>query len=279
MQNPATVASGFGLRKNHINDFLNKKIEVDLFEVIAENYIIHEGNDYENLIQISQKYPLHLHGVSLNIGSYDPLNLQHLEFIKKTLQDTQAFLFSDHLCWNTSKGRNTFELMPLPHTQEAITHASDRIKQVQDFLGRNFALENISTYFRYQSDELSEFEFLAEIVEKTGVQILLDINNAHINAFNHNFNIETEIKKLNPNSVVAYHLAGHEDFKTFKFDSHSTQVPPEVWNLFEYCIQYFGTQPTIIERDENIPEASELEIEAQIAKKILLKHGSIHAAK
>ncbi|MFZ3229424.1 MAG: DUF692 domain-containing protein [Pseudobdellovibrio sp.] len=265
------VITGFGLRSNHLEDFLENKVTVDLFEVIGENYTITQGKELEQLVLISQNYQFHLHGVSGNIAGFDSLDRKHYLDFKKLADQTKPFLVSDHLCWNKSANKNTFELMPFPHTYEMVGHLAKRINEAQDILEYPLVLENVSSYFRFEVDEMTEIQFLYELRNRTNIQYLLDVNNLYVNSMNHKFEAETIFSSLDSNAVAGYHLAGHADFGTFLFDSHGTNIISEVWNLYKKSISYFGCQPTIIERDENIPGSSELAMEAKIAKEIMSK--------
>lgn len=262
---------GFGLRPNHLSDFLIGSVDVGLFEVIADNYVNIDSADYDNLKSISKKYNLHLHSVSSDVAGFDKLRYNHFEKLRIMAGQTAAFLVSDHLCWNFANGKNTFELMPFPFNREMIFHITDRHKAIEDALGQAFALENISTYFRFKDDEMSEVDFLCELREKSAVKYVLDVNNMFINGFNHSFNPLELISKLDKDAVAAYHLAGHSDISNFKFDGHDSAIRPEVFKLYEEYVKYFGPRPTIIERDENIPGANELTAEAKAALAVMKK--------
>ena len=262
---------GFGLRPNHISDFLNGSVDVGLFEVIADNYMNSYSVDYDNLKSISKKYNLHLHSVSSDVAGFDKLRFGHFQELRRMANETSAFLVSDHLCWNFSNKKNTFELMPFPFRREMIVHITERHKAIEDVLGREFALENISTYFRFKDDEMSEIDFLSELREKSSLRYVLDVNNMFINGFNHSFNPLELISRLDKDAVAAYHLAGHSDVSNFKFDGHDSAIRPEVFKLYEEYVKYFGPRPTIVERDENIPGSIELTAEAHAAMAVMKK--------
>jgi len=248
---------GLSLRTTNEDSIFSKEVEINLIEVISENYFYSKGVDRERLIDLSKDYQFHLHGVSLNIAGMDDLDKKTIQELKSLHTDTKASFVSDHLCWTRHKQKSSFDLLPFPHTRKMIQHLKDRIHQVQDTLGLNFLLENISTYFRFNIDEMDEVDFLLELHESTGVKYLLDINNLYVNQFNHGIDPIRLIDSLPTSAVEFYHIAGYSDQGDFYFDAHDSNVPQAVWDLYSHAIQKLGLHPTIIERDENIPSIQE----------------------
>ena len=264
MAEPAATALGFGLglRPQHYPAILGGVPElagaIDWFEVISENYMVEGGRPLAKLMAVRARYPMVMHGVSLSIGSTDPLNMDYLARLKALAARLEPAIISDHLCWTGVAGLNMHDLLPLPLTEEALAHVAVRVDQVQSFLGRAIALENASTYVTFAEDAMPEWEFLREIARRTGCRLLLDVNNVHVNAFNHDFRATDYIDAI-PREAVAYiHLAGHEDNRTYLIDTHDHPVVEDVWQLYAYAIQRLGPVATMIERDDKIPPLEEL---------------------
>jgi uncharacterized protein (UPF0276 family) len=207
-----------------------------------------------------------MHGVSLSIGSIDPLNRKYLHDLRTLARQIEPAWISDHLCWTGVGGRNLHDLMPLPHTEEAVAHTARRIREVQDFLGRRILVENVSSYLTYAHSRLTEWEFLAAIADEADCGILLDINNIFVNAFNHRFDARRYIDAIPPKRVIQVHLAGHADHGTYLLDTHDHPVRPEVWELYEYAVRRLGAVSTLIEWDDNIPEFAVLAATAAEAR-------------
>jgi len=209
-----------------------------------------------------------MHGVSLSIGSTDPLNMDYLKALKQLVNDVQPQWISDHICWTSIHGVNSHDLLPLPYTEETVKHVAQRIKTVQDFLGRRILMENVSSYLSYQDSSMDEWEFVNAVAEAADCLILLDINNIYVSARNHNFNPLDYLNKINPKRVQQFHLAGHSDYGDYVIDTHDHDVPSSVWDLYCAALKRFGGISTMIERDANIPEFSALETELTIARNI-----------
>lgn len=250
---------GLSLREPNFS-YLKSHSPFGILEVIRENYDYHQGEKREELIEFSNLYSLHLHGVSLNIGGFDELDTASILAWKNLIKDTKPILVSDHLCFTRHNHKSSFDLLPFPFTKNMLLRITERIKRVEGILEHELVLENISTYFRYTMDEMREFEFLCELYEMSGVKYLLDLNNLLVNEYNHGTAAEEAIKALPPTAIAGFHLAGHSDQDTFYFDAHDSDVTMRVWNLFGMVVEKFGLLPTIIERDENIP-AVEYQIE------------------
>lgn len=245
---------GISLREPHYSDYQQRKNKFNGLEVVFENYLFTQGERREILQDICQDAFVHLHGVSLNIGSFDPLNIETLQLLKNLSVSTKAKIISDHLSFTRINGKSSFELLPIPKTKAMLDHLADRINQVQDILGQPLLLENISTYFRYSIDEMTEFEFMLELHNKCNVNFLLDVNNVFVTCQNLGIDPTSSMKKLPKNCVGAYHIGGFEVLdNNFYFDTHGAAVSTEVQGMYREAIQYFGIKPTFLERDENIP--------------------------
>lgn len=259
---------GLGLRPQHYPAILDGKPEVDWFEILSENYMVDGGRPLAKLMAIRERYPMVMHGVSLSIGSTDPLNMDYLARLKALAARVEPAIISDHLCWTGVAGINMHDLLPLPLTEEALAHVASRVDQVQSYLGRTIAIENASTYVTFAEDAIPEWEFLAEIARRTGCKLLLDVNNVHVSAFNHDFRATDYIDAI-PREAVAYiHLAGHENNRTYIIDTHDHPVVEDVWRLYGYAISRLGPVATMIERDDKIPPLEELTAELAHARKV-----------
>ncbi len=263
---PQGLGFGLGLRTVHYEEILGGTPAVDWFEAVTENYLVPGGKPVHMLQRIRERYPVVLHGVSLSIGSTDELNMDYLRDLKALVQRIEPAWVSDHLCWTGVNGRNLHDLMPLPYTAEAVRHVADRVARVQDFLGRRILLENVSSYMTYASSEMDEWEFLAAIAKQSDCDILLDINNIYVSAFNHGFDPVTYLERIPANRVRQFHLAGHEHCGDHIIDTHDAPVIPEVWSLYSAAVRRFGPVATMIERDANIPPLAELVTELDQAR-------------
>ena len=264
---------GLGLRTVHYNEVLQDKPAVDWFEVLTENYMVDGGKPLHYLERVRELYPLVMHGVSLSVGSTDKLDLDYLRALKALARRIEPGWISDHLCWTGVQGLNLHDLMPLPYTEEALEHVAGRVRQVQDFLGRQILLENVSSYVNYTHSRMSEWEFLAEIAQRSDCYILLDINNIYVSSKNHDFAAEQYLQGIPVERVVQFHLAGHSHNGKLIIDTHDHPVPDPVWQLYERAVQRFGRVSTMIERDDNIPPLAillqELDQARNIAEPIL----------
>ena len=245
---------GVGLRRDHYVDILEKHPRVDWFEIISENFMVAGGRPLEVLDGVRARYPIVMHGVSMSLGSTDPLRPDYLRELKALADRCNPAWISDHLCWTGVGGRNLHDLLPLPYTSEVVRHVSTRIREAQDFLERPMLIENVSSYMAFRDSEMSEWQFLAEIAERADCGILLDINNIFVSAFNHRFDPRTYIDAIPRERVIQFHLAGHSDHGTYLLDTHDHPVRDEVWELYAHAVQRFGAVSTLIEWDDNIPE-------------------------
>lgn len=268
-----------GYRSVYAEEFIagNTK-ELGFIECITENFFETEGRPLQLLEKARANYPLAMHGVSLNVGSTDPVSHEYLDKVKDLADRLDPFVVSDHLCWTGAHSKNWYDLFPLPMTQEAIDHVVSKIHQVQEYLHRPLTLENISTYLRFKDDEVPESEFVSEVVRRSGCGLLLDVNNIYVNHYNHGIDAQEYIRSVPAESVQQYHLAGHTNYDTFLFDTHDSPIIDSVWELFEEATEVIGARPVLIERDDNFPEYEELVLELKKANSIIRKASQCEAA-
>ncbi|MBX7148283.1 DUF692 domain-containing protein [bacterium] len=259
---------GLGLRPKHYPTITTHWPKVDWFEALSENYMIPGGQPLYYLDQIAARYPIVLHGVSMSLGSADPINRKHLNELKKLMARTKARWVSDHLCWTGIQKQNSHDLLPLPYTDEALHNIVSKIKQVQNELGQAILVENVSSYLEYTHSHITEWDFLKLVAQESGCYLLLDINNIYVSAKNHNFDAVTYINAIPQDKVKQFHLAGHSNLKSFLLDTHDHAVKKSVWELYRYALKRFGPVSTMIERDDKIPAFEKLFEELQIAKRI-----------
>jgi len=259
---------GLGLRTDHYPYIIEHQPQVDWFEIISENYMVPGGKPLAHLDKIRANYPMVMHGVSLSIGSTDALNYDYLKQLKALRDRVQPHWFSDHLCWTGVNQHNSHDLLPLPYNEQSITHIVDRISRVQDYMGQQMLIENLSSYVTYKSSEMTEWEFLSEIARRADCFLLFDINNVFVSANNHHFNAYDYIDGIDPARVMQFHLAGHSYDGDMIIDTHDQDICDSVWALYRYALQRFGAVSTMIERDDNIPGFEQLRAELAIAEGI-----------
>ena len=259
---------GLGLRTEHYNAILESKPKVDWFEALSENYMIPGGKPLDYLTKIRAEYPVVMHGVSLSIGSTTPFNKDYLRDLKKLADRIQPAWISDHLCWTGVHGQNIHDLLPLPYTEEAAKHVAVRVRQVQDFLGRQILLENVSSYASYIDSSMTEWEFITQIANDADCLLLLDVNNIYVSSFNHNFDAKAFIDGVPKNRIQQIHLAGHQNNGDYIIDTHDAPVIDPVWDLYAHAIKRFGAVSTMIECDDHIPALEVLMQELQVARDI-----------
>lgn len=253
---------GLGLRTDHYADFRATpagKLGVDWLEVISENYLVPGGKPLAHLDAIRRNCPMVMHGVSMSIGGSDALDVGYLRELKALADRIEPAWISDHLCWTGVDGHNLHDLLPLPYTEAALRHVTERVLRVQDFLGRRLLLENVSSYVGWAADEMSEWQFIAELARRADCELLLDVNNVYVSATNHGFDPRTFIDAMPAGRVRQIHLAGHEtNADGFLVDTHDHPVCEAVWALYRHTIARLGPVPTMIERDDHIPPLAEL---------------------
>jgi len=266
---PAYLGHGVGLRRDHFERVLEgAPTRIDWFEAISENFMVDGGKPLDVLVQVRQRFPVVLHGVSLSIGSTDPLNEPYLDRLRRLAERIQPAWVSDHLCWAGVGGHYAHDLLPLPYTEEALAHLSARVARVQERLGRPIALENVSSYVTFRQSEMTEWEFLAELSRRSGCGILLDVNNIYVSARNHGFDPEAYIQGIPVESVWQFHLAGHSDKGDYLLDTHDHPVCDPVWDLYETAVRRFGPVSCLVEWDDHIPTYERLEEESERARSI-----------
>jgi uncharacterized protein len=266
MDNFPFLGFGVGLRWPHYAEVLETIPRMDWFEVTTENFMVAGGRPIEVIEGVRENYPIVMHGVSLSIGSTDPINREYLHELKTMARRFEPAWISDHLFWPGVGGRNLHDLLPLPYTEEAVAHVVRRIREVQDILGRAILIENVSSYMSFACSTLSEWDFLNAVADEADCGILLDINNIFVNAFNHGFDAKRYIDSVPIERVNQFHLAGHQDHGKYLLDTHDHPICKEVWRLYEYAVRRFGAVSTLIEWDDRIPEFSELQAIADEAR-------------
>lgn len=263
-----SLGFGLGLRPQHYPYIFEHQPQVDWFEIISENFMDTDGKPKRNLARIKEQYPVVMHGVSLSIGSVDPLNSEYLKKLKALMDWVNPAWISDHLCWTGVAHKNTHDLLPLPYTEESLKHIVQRIQQVQDRLGRRIALENPSTYLEFKHSTMAEAAFIAAMANEADCHLLLDVNNVYVTCFNHRLDPQTYLDALPLDRVIQMHLSGHSHKGNHIVDTHDDHVIDEVWNLYKYVVHRAGRVPnTMIEWDDRIPEFPVLAAELDKARK------------
>jgi len=273
------LGHGVGLRPVHFPRLWDGTAAVDWFEAIAENFMVAGGRPLAALDRARGQAPLALHGVSLSIGSTDPLDEAYLRRLRGLAARVEPAWLSDHLCWSGVGGHYAHDLLPLPFTEEALRHVVGRVVAVQERLGRQILLENVSSYLTFAHSTLAEWEFLGAVAEQADCGILLDVNNVHVSAVNHGFAAERYLAGLPPDRVAQIHLAGHTDMGAYLFDTHDGPVIDPVWDLYRVALQRFGRVSTLVEWDDHIPELDVVCAEADQARAVEAEVlGAVHAA-
>jgi uncharacterized protein len=257
---------GIGLRTVHFPHILAEKPAIDWFEVLSENFLDTGGRPMYVLDQVAERYPVALHGVSMSIGSTDPLDTEYLRKLKALAQRCRAHWISDHLCWTGVQGLNSHDLLPMPYTEEALHHTAARVRAVSQILERPLVLENPSSYVEFAASSMTEWDFLARLAEEADCGLLLDVNNVYVSSFNHAFDPKIYIDALPADRVVQYHLAGHTHKGTHIIDTHSARAIDEVWDLYARAWKRTGPVATLFEWDESIPPFDVVHAEALKAR-------------
>lgn len=260
---------GVGLRHQHFPHLTkDPQTKIDWFEVISENFINTNGYPIEVLLKLRQNYPISMHGVSLSIGAKEEIDFDYLSKLKDLIYKVDPFLLSDHLCFTGLKNNNLHNLLPLCYDDETLNYICEKLDLIQNFLGRELSLENLSAYFSLKDSTYTEWDFLNQLTKKSGCKLLLDINNIYVNSKNQNFDPYLYLDTIDDKSISEIHLAGFSDMGTFLFDTHSAPVHNDVWDLYKYKIKTAKNVPVLIEWDEDIPDFEILELEALKAKMI-----------
>jgi len=262
---------GIGLRVPHYNHILSEKPTVDWFEIISENFMCDGGRPLKVLDQILEQYRVVQHGVSAYFGSAEPLNREHLKKLKRLVQRTNTPWLSDHLCWGSVDGRYTHDLLPMPYTFAAAKVTAAKIRQARDFLEVPIAVENVSSYAEFHVSEMTEWEFLSEVVERADCGILLDVNNIYVSSQNHSFNPFDYIDNVPAERVAQFHIAGHSRYRKYILDTHDHPVIDPVWRLYEHALRRTGPTATLLEWDAHIPSFDEVHREALKARRFVEK--------
>lgn len=267
------VAAGIGLRAPHVMRVVSEHPSIAWLETHSENLFAQGGLFHAAMESIRADYPLSLHGVGLSLGSADRLNVEHLQRLATLVRHYQPELVSEHLCWGALGARHTNDLLPLPFTEEAVTLAVSRIGQIQDTLQRKILVENISTYLRFRDGDYTEWDFVAEVVRRSGCGLLCDVNNIYVNSVNHGFDPHVYLRAMPREAIKEIHLAGFtrkEDLPVpLLIDSHNRRVDPSVWDLYAEALDLYGPIPTLIEWDMDIPQLEVLLDEAAHAQEVL----------
>jgi len=267
--NYPNLGLGVGLRQKHFSFVLDNRPRVDWFEVISENFMDSRGWPRHVLGLLAERYPVVLHGVSMSIGSTDPLDFEYLTRLKRLALEIGARWVSDHLCWTGVAGRNTHDLLPVPLNEETLRHVARRVRTVQDFLEQPLILENPSSYLSFAADALREWEFLNALAEESDCGLLLDVNNVYVSSVNHGFDPFEYVESLSHERVVQIHVAGHTHCGTHIVDTHDGPVIRSVWELYRRACQLNGGVSTLLEWDSSIPEFPVLHAEVLKARRYL----------
>lgn len=266
---------GVGLRTEHYKEIFQSEPQIDWFEIISENFMVDGGMPCENLDKILERYPVVQHGVSLAIGSPDPLDFDYLKKLKALARKTKTPWISDHLCWGRLEGAHFHDLLPLPYTEEVIDYVAERARIVQDYLEIPFALENLSSYVSFQRDQMPEWEFYTAVVEKADIWMMLDVNNIYVSSRNHEFDPRTYYENIPLERVCQIHLAGHTDCGDYILDSHDHFVCDAVWEIYRDVISKTGPISTLLEWDEKFISFEDTCKEAQRAKNYQNQHVAV----
>lgn len=242
---------GIGLRPAFYDEIFSKEPDIDWFEIISENFMVDGGKAIENLERILERYPVVQHGVNLAIGSPDPIDFTYLKKLKALARKTKTPWISDHLCWGRLPGAHFHDLLPLPYTKEVRDYVVERVKIVQDYLEVPFALENLSSYAGFKCDEMSEWQFYAEVCEKADVYMMLDVNNIYVSARNQGFDPQEYVSNIPLDRVIQIHLAGHTDYEDYVLDTHDHHVCDQVWEIYEKVYPKTGGVSTLLEWDDH----------------------------
>jgi uncharacterized protein len=260
--NFSDLGIGIGLRIPHYDHILSRKPVVGWFEIISENFMVEGGRPLHVLDRILEQYNVVQHGVSMYFGSAEPLNREHLKRLKALVRRTNTPWISDHLCWGSVDGGYSHDLLPMPYTFEAARLTAQKIREARDFLEVPVVVENVSSYAEFNQSEMTEWEFLNEVVEAADCGILLDVNNIYVSSQNHNFDPFIYLNSVPADRIAQIHIAGHSKYEKYILDTHDHPVIDPVWKLYARAIELAGPTPTLLEWDDNIPSFDEVHSEA-----------------
>ena len=268
--NNPTPNIGVGFRSPHAEEIFTSKPNLDFFELLTDNHLAEGGYARQQAYAIREHYPVTMHCVGMSLGGTDEIDYKYLEKIKKLADEIEPLLISDHLCWTSFSNQHAHDLLPLPYTEDALKHVSDRILKIQDFLKTQLVVENVSSYLNYECSELMEWEFLAAVANNTNCNILLDINNIYVSQYNNNIDAHEYINNIPLEYVAQIHLAGFENKDDYLLDAHNNPVSEPVWKLYQDVLMKNNNIPTLIEWDNNLPSFKTLLSEAEKARTHLL---------
>jgi len=267
MKNIPNLGIGVGLRPAHYSEIFANLPKIDWFEIISENYMNDSKPVQDNLEKILTHYRVVQHGVSLSIGGPDPIDFEYLKKLKKLAKKTRTPWISDHLCWGRVPGSHYHDLLPLPYTKKTLEYVVERAKIIQDFLEVPFALENVSSYASFKEDEMEEWDFYGEVIERANIFMMLDVNNIYVSSKNHNFDPKDYYKNLPLERAIQIHLAGHSNLGDYLIDTHDNYVCDEVWEIYSEVYPLTGGVSTLLEWDANFISFEDTWKEALKAKK------------
>ena len=265
---PPFAGFGLGLRRQHYGNFLEHEQPVDFVEIVSENFMVEGGRPLHTLDAVRERHEIAMHGVSLSVGRATGLDRAYLARLKALADRVRPLWVSDHLCWTGIDGWNTHDLLPLPYTEEALDLVCANIGLAQDILERPMLFENPSSYIAFAGADMTEWEFLAAMTERTGCSLLLDVNNVFVSSRNHGFDAHAYLDGIPADRVRQIHLAGHSQGEALLIDTHDAPVCAEVWALYERACARFGPVATMIERDDHIPPLADLIEELAIARRL-----------
>jgi hypothetical protein len=265
---------GLSLKREHFPHLLEHDPDgVDAFEIIAENFFGDGGRPWAVLGRLRERVPVSVHGTAMGLGDAAGVAPDYLDRLERLVRRLEPARISDHLCFVGAAGTTTHELLPLPHTEEAVFHVAGQISRVQDRLRRRIAVENVSTYVRFEGADLDEADFVAAVVERADCNLLLDLNNVLVNARNHGLDPLDYVERMPASRVEAYHLAGAEPVDGLLLDTHLGPVPGEVWDLYRFALRRIGPRPTVVEWDTDVPDFATVAAECRRAREIERAHG------
>ena len=262
---PEPTRAGIGLRAPHYRELAGREVAAGFLEVHSENFFGEGGAAIATLERFRDRYPVSLHGVGLSLGSADALDDWHLGRLARLAERIEPALVSEHLSWSSAGGRFANDLLPLPYTEESLTHVVARVQAVQERLGRAILVENVSSYLEFEASTIPEWEFVAEVSRRAGCGLLLDVNNIWVNSVNHGFDARAYLAAIPPEAVAEYHLAGFQQAGALLIDTHGAPVADAVWALYDEALRRFGPRATLVEWDIDIPALDTLLAEARAA--------------